>query len=209
MTSNPADATLSTLTDLVSSLRNEVQALRTELETLKRTTPSLSGSTPATDTSANGDGSVPVAKRASRSPRPPSGELAEGTYEIVFDGGSLGNPGKGYGSYILFGSGGSVRRQKLDYADRGNQVTNNQAEYLTLIGALESLRDQLGVDAKSAAVSIWGDSSLVVNQVNGTWKVKNAELQPLVQAAKQALASFGTWSIRWHDRAKSVRFLGH
>ena len=138
-----------------------------------------------------------------------SNDTSVRTFEIVFDGGSLGNPGKGYGSYIRFGPDGTVRRQKLDYADRGPRVTNNQAEYLTLIRALEALRDDLGSAASRATVTIWGDSSLVVNQVNGTWKVKNAELQPLVEQAKSALKGFGSWSLTWHDRAKSVRLLGH
>ena len=57
----------------------------------------------------------------------------------MFDGGSLGNPGRGYGSYILFGPDSLIEKQKLDYADHGPAVTNNQAEYLTLINALESL----------------------------------------------------------------------
>jgi len=102
-----------------------------------------------------------------------------------------------------------VEKQKLDYADRGPAVTNNQAEYLTLINALESLNLRLGSDAQAAAVSIWGDSNLVVNQVKGSWKVKNAELLPLVERAKSALGQFKTWTIRWHDRSNSVRYLGH
>ena len=75
---------------------------------------------------------------------PPSGTLAENTFEIVFDGGSLGNPGRGYGSYILFGPDDLIEKKKLDYADHGPAVTNNQAEYLTLINALESLSAKLG-----------------------------------------------------------------
>ena len=81
--------------------------------------------------------------------------------------GRSGNPGRGYGSYILFGPDGVIETRKLDYADHGPAVTNNQAEYLTLINALESLSARLGTDARTASVSIWGDSNLVVNQING------------------------------------------
>jgi ribonuclease HI len=102
-----------------------------------------------------------------------------------------------------------IEKKKLDYADRGHAVTNNQAEYLTLINALESLGGRLGTDARAATVSIWGDSNLVVNQVKGSWKVKNVELAPLVERAQAALGRFKSWTIRWHERSNSVRYLGH
>jgi ribonuclease HI len=151
---------------------------------------------------------LPPVKR-DRPLQPPSGALGANTFEIVFDGGSLGNPGRGYGSYILFGPDAVIEKKKLDYADRGLAVTNNQAEYLTLINALESLSGHLGTDSRLAAVSIWGDSNLVVNQVKGSWKVKNAELAPLVERAQAALRRFKSWTIQWHDRSNSVRYLGH
>ncbi len=195
--------------DLVSSLRDEVQSLRREIDHLKGggAPPAMSSSRPAPTPAIE---STPIAaKPAPRPPTPPSGALPPNTFEIVFDGGSLGNPGKGYGSYILFTPDGGVRRQRLDYSDRGPRVTNNQAEYLTLIRAVEWLRGDLGPAAASATVTIWGDSTLVVNQVNGKWKIKNADLQPLVEQARAALKGFGAWSITWHDRSKSVRLLGH
>jgi len=195
--------------DLVSSLRDEVQSLRTEIEHVKRgaVSPGAAPARPATTPAP--DPTRTASQPMLRAPKPPSGVLPPNTYEIVFDGGSLGNPGKGYGSYILFTPDGGVRRQKLDYSDRGPRVTNNQAEYLTLIRSLEWLRENLGASAAEATVSIWGDSNLVVNQVNGTWKVKNVDLQPLVDQARAALKGFGAWSIKWHDRSKSVRLLGH
>lgn len=152
---------------------------------------------------------APVKAAKARKPQPPSGALGDNAYEIVFDGGSLGNPGRGYGSYILFGPGDLVEKKKLDYADRGPAVTNNQAEYLTLINALESLSAQLGTGVRTASVSVWGDSNLVVNQVKGSWKVKNADLAPLVVRARTALDQFKSWTIRWHERSNSVRYLGH
>ena len=56
---------------------------------------------------------------------------------IVFDGGSLGNPGKGYGSYRLRPPGGEWEAAvRLDF---GGGVTNNEAEYRSLLGALEEV----------------------------------------------------------------------
>lgn len=203
----PSD--LQTLADLVSSLRDEVRALRTEVEALKAGRPAGEPSDAFSVPDTSGDTAIADRPAQRTTPKPPSGTLAPNSYEIVFDGGSLGNPGKGYGSYILFGPGEVLEKRKLDYADRGPAVTNNQAEYLTLIRAVERLQERLGPKARTASLSIWGDSNLVVSQITGVWKVKNADLMPLVQEARAALGQFGNWSIRWHERGKSVRYLGH
>ena len=128
------------------------------------------------------------------------------SYEIVFDGGALGNPGKGYGSYLIRFGDVEIARERLDYEGR---VTNNQAEYRTLIAALARLSRDLGAEAATATVLIGGDSLLVINQVNGSWKVKNAELQPLRQQVVDHLRTFGRTSLVWHRRDRSVRELGH
>jgi ribonuclease HI len=88
-------------------------------------------------------------------------------------------------------------------------VTSNQAEYLTLIRALERLRKLLDDRAKSVSVLIRGDSQLVINQVTGSWKVKNAALRPLYLRATALLTEFGTVEFAWHPRANSVAVLGH
>lgn len=131
---------------------------------------------------------------------------AAASYEIVFDGGSLGNPGKGYGSYLIRFGDVEIARERLDYEGR---VTNNQAEYRTLIGALARLSCDLGTEAANATVLIGGDSLLVINQVNGSWKVKNVELQPLRQQVIDHLKLFGKTNLVWHRRDRSVRELGH
>ncbi len=127
-------------------------------------------------------------------------------FEIVFDGGSLGNPGKGYGSYEII-SAGEV--YKLGREEFEGQLTNNQAEYMTLIEALKWLADDLGEARKNAKVVIHGDSKLVVNQINGTWKVKHANMKPLVEEARKLFGQFRECTIAWHPRAKSVERLGH
>ncbi|CAA9549361.1 MAG: hypothetical protein AVDCRST_MAG49-1636 [uncultured Thermomicrobiales bacterium] len=129
-----------------------------------------------------------------------------GTFEIVFDGGALGNPGKGYGSYRIAGPDGVVAHDRLDY---GDGITNNQAEYRTLIAALERLAQHVGPDAPATTVAVRGDSNLVVNQVLGRWKVKHPDLQPLHRRAVGLLRAFGRSDVQWHRRDASVRVLGH
>lgn len=127
-------------------------------------------------------------------------------YEIVFDGGALGNPGKGYGSYEITSNGNVIRHQREDY---GDNVTNNQAEYQTLIEALKWLSMHLGASASSTRVVVNGDSLLVLNQLLGKWKVKNEGLRPLHQEASRLIRTFQAVSLSWHARSNSVKRLGH
>ena len=131
------------------------------------------------------------------------------TYTIVFDGGSRGNPGLGYGSFKLFSERGELFHEELSFADRGNRVTNNEAEYLTLIAALKTLVEILGERAPNSRVEVLGDSLLVISQLKGAWKVKKAELRPFHQEALALLRTFGKHDLLWHDRINSVTILGH
>jgi ribonuclease HI len=128
-------------------------------------------------------------------------------YEIVFDGGSLGNPGLGYGSYEITSDG--VVLHRVERREFGQGVTNNQAEYRSLIGALSWLLNHLGDAARSATVSVNGDSQLVLNQLDGKWKVKNEGLKPFFAEASALRKQFGRVTLTWHDRSNSVRRLGH
>lgn len=130
-------------------------------------------------------------------------------FTIVFDGGSLGNPGRGYGSYVILRDSAEILREQLTYDHISLRITNNQAEYRTLIGALQRLHDIRGAAAGTTAVRVLGDSLLVISQLRGQWKVKNAELRPLYEEARTLLSRFGRVELQWHDRANSVRVLGH
>ena len=137
--------------------------------------------------------------------------MSEGTadLELVFDGGALGNPGAGYGSFRLTDRDGFCEISRLDF---GENVTNNQAEYRTLIAGLEAaLRHaaNLGWQATALQLRIRTDSQLVVEQVLGRWKVRHPDLQPLNARAREMFARFGSTDIAWHPRIESVRILGH
>lgn len=128
---------------------------------------------------------------------------------LVFDGGSLGNPGKGYGSFHLLGQDGFETLERLNYGDR---VTNNQAEYRTLIAGVEAAVQRCrsaGRSPASMSICVRTDSKLVVEQVNGRWKVRHPELQPLCLQAQKLLGQFGRVQLSWHPRAESVKLLGH
>ena len=130
-------------------------------------------------------------------------------FEIYFDGGSRGNPGHGYGSFAILNNGEQVMLEQIDYAHLGNQVTNNQAEYMTLIHALEKLVQIRNDQLADTSVIVRGDSLLVINQILGKWKVKNEGLRPLHRRATELVNGFGKHQLIWHDRSNSVRVLGH
>ena len=92
------------------------------------------------------------------------------------DGASRGNPGEaGFGIHVTDAAGGAVASL---YGYLG-QATNNVAEYQAL---LHGLRFALAKGA--ATVEVFSDSELLVRQLEGRYKVKNAGLQPLHAKAR-------------------------
>lgn len=128
---------------------------------------------------------------------------------LIFDGGSLGNPGKGYGSFKLSDHHGFEIIERLDF---GDGVTNNQAEYRTFIAGIAAALNHVTRQRRSPesqTLCVKTDSKLVVEQVNGRWKVKHPALQPLCARAKELLARFGRTQLTWQPRAETVKVLGH
>ena len=140
---------------------------------------------------------------------PLPGQAPEQPIRVIFDGGSKGNPGLGYGSYALEWPGFPRQVVQLKFGDK---VTNNEAEYDTLIAALEAISKRLkesGAHPRTAKLDIWGDSLLVISQIKGEWKVNKAELQTRRDRARSLLALFGQARLTHHQREKSVEVLGH
>jgi ribonuclease HI len=74
--------------------------------------------------------------------------------------------------------------------------TNNVAEYTALLLALEEAR-RLG----ARRVDLRLDSMLIVEQLHGRWRVKDAKLRPLWETARAQLATFDGWAARHEPRA--------
>jgi len=129
---------------------------------------------------------------------------------LVFDGGSRGNPGWGYGSYAIERV--SDGAQRLERLDLGDGYTNNEAEYDTLIAALQDLIRRLeGADRDPGefALEVRGDSTLVLNQVEGTWKAKEPRMRQRRDQCRRLLGRFGAVRLTAQPREESVRVLGH
>jgi probable phosphoglycerate mutase len=76
--------------------------------------------------------------------------------------------------------------------------TNNEAEYQALIDGLKAVAPW-----NPDRLEIYLDSKLVVEQVNGRWKVKEARLQPLQTKAKELLAGFPEVEIKHVERERN------
>jgi ribonuclease HI len=106
---------------------------------------------------------------------------------ICTDGASLGNPGEAaVGAVIEDKQGRLIAR----ISQRIGKATNNQAEYKAIITALrEAIR--LGVEE----VDVRSDSQLLVRQIKGEYRVKNALLKPLYKQIKQLQESLNGFTI--------------
>jgi probable phosphoglycerate mutase len=77
--------------------------------------------------------------------------------------------------------------------------TNNVAEYTGVVRALALARD-LG----ASEVYLLLDSKLIVEQLAGRWRVKNAKLAPLNDEARRHLAAFRRWTAAHVPRAQNA-----
>ncbi len=131
-------------------------------------------------------------------------------YVLVFDGGSMGNPGPGYGSYALIrASDGQKRVVRLDFSE---EMTNNEAEYDTLIAGLSDLIQKLteaNQDPSEFSVEVRGDSSLAINQVSGVWKARDERMRARRNQVRELLGRFAASRLVLQPRQESVKILGH
>lgn len=108
---------------------------------------------------------------------------AESRLPVVYtDGGSRGNPGKSATGFVLFDESGDVVEQGGSFL---GVTTNNQAEYQAVREGLEA-----ALQRGWRAVEFRIDSLLVVNQLNGVYKVKNRDLWPVHEHIKELVSRF-------------------
>lgn len=101
---------------------------------------------------------------------------------IFTDGGSRGNPGPSAAGYVIFDSSQQVVAEGGEYL---GITTNNQAEYHGVRLGLERARE-LGY----RQIELRIDSMLVVNQMKGSYKIKNRELWPIHERIRELMTYF-------------------
>lgn len=111
-----------------------------------------------------------------------------------FDGSASPNPGKiGLGACICF-----QQTVICKSAKPGGTGTNNVAEYKALIHLLE-----LAIAMKIKKLTVYGDSQLVVNQVNGVWTVNAGGLRQYYDRVKDMQSAFTEFALKWVSRKRN------
>lgn len=108
---------------------------------------------------------------------------------IYTDGASRGNPGESASGYLIFSSAHELLEKEIFY---DGVCTNNVAEYKAIIVALRRALAKHGSGAEPVLVS---DSNLIINQLAGRYKIRDAKLKPLNREAMALLSKFKKYSL--------------
>jgi ribonuclease HI len=104
---------------------------------------------------------------------------------IHCDGGARGNPGPAAIGAVVVDPTTRPPTPLATVSERIGVATNNVAEYRAVIAGLEAARA-----FSPRVVRLRADSMLVVRQLEGAWKVKQAHLKPLYERARSLLAAY-------------------
>ncbi len=115
---------------------------------------------------------------------------------VHVDGGARGNPGPAAAGAVVSDVDGRI---VLEEGRPIGRATNNVAEYRAVLLGIE-LAGRLGADQ----LELVGDSELIVKQVRGEYKVKDASLKHLHAEVTQELEGLSSWSIRHVRREQNV-----
>lgn len=96
---------------------------------------------------------------------------------VYCDGGARGNPGPAAIGVVIKDEQGSLINS---FGRTIGETTNNVAEYEAVIAALEWIKNQ----PKPDKVKFYSDSKLIVHQLRGEWKIKEAHLRQLAERVR-------------------------
>lgn len=97
--------------------------------------------------------------------------------QVFTDGGSRGNPGLAGIGGVIYEVNGKEKKKVFEFSKKIGIATNNDAEYKAVIFALEWIKKNL---LEVEKIEFFLDSSLVVNQLNGFFKVKKGKLREYI-----------------------------
>ncbi|MFH1784278.1 MAG: ribonuclease HI family protein [bacterium] len=120
----------------------------------------------------------------------------KGALVAYTDGASRGNPGEAGIGIVLYDDSGNILEEINEYIGK---ATNNIAEYRALIKALEVSSSKFC----ASSLSVFADSQLIVKQVLGEYKVKEASLKGLFTQARDLIRKFDKFEITHIEREKN------
>jgi len=115
--------------------------------------------------------------------------------EVYTDGRAEPNPGLGTYGYVVYKNG---KRIHAEHGLAGHGVTNNYAEYFCLVKALERLAAH-----HDEEITIFSDSTLLVNQMKGKWRFKGGAYSEKYLSAKELAGGFSKLRFEWVPRERN------
>lgn len=118
---------------------------------------------------------------------------------VFCDGGARGNPGPAAIGFVVKDDSGKVFKKRGKFIGR---ATNNVAEYQAVIEALTWLKSN--IQPLTSNIKFFLDSRLVVNQLNGLFKIKDNKLRQLIVKVRQLEQEVGG-NVSYHliERSKN------
>ena len=119
---------------------------------------------------------------------------------IFTDGGARGNPGPSACATVIEDSAGNIRLMCGKYLGK---TTNNVAEYQGVILAYEEILKIPNLNFSNVLLRFNLDSNLVVNQLNGLFKVKDENIRQLVVKIRELESRFTNIQYKYIPREKN------
>lgn len=116
---------------------------------------------------------------------------------VHFDGGGSSRGGPGAWGVVVAWEDGAVIEQ---FAGWHPDLTNNEAEYHGLLAALRAAAKYAPLER----LTVRGDSQIVIRQVNGSYRCKQAHLKPLYTEACLLMRALGMPSLEWIPREENT-----
>ena len=115
---------------------------------------------------------------------------------LYTDGGSRGNPGHAGTGSILFDD----NMMLIEFTSKAYELlTNNQAEYNAFIDGLE-----LAIKNNISDIICNLDSELIVNQINGKYKIKDEKIKNIMPRIKELFSKFNSITVQHVPREKNA-----
>ena len=111
-------------------------------------------------------------------------------YIVYADGGARGNPGPAGAGVVIKSEQGETLAEISEYL---GEQTNNYAEYMAVIHALETLRSAIDANGdESPELELRLDSELIIKQLKKEYRIKAENLKPLYKKVRELLDAFTT-----------------
>ncbi|GEM_PF-3094788 len=155
----------------------------------------------------------PAAARPGRPPAPDvdAGSGEQPTYRLVFS--AQGGRNGGNGSHALYrpAPDGRLEKPQLAAEEYSDATSQADAEYYTLLDALDALAELVyatGGDPADSRVDLVTDSKLILNQLRDGSEPKTPRLTELRDQALDNLANFAAFNITLQTRDNLIKVLG-